>query len=76
MELEKQKKSVQAVQKLKHKQIALLLQSLADIQATVDEVTNAFTHAGFHPCRGKGACSSLCIVVGCLQDCTLYTHDI
>ncbi|CAM9184137.1 unnamed protein product, partial [Ectocarpus fasciculatus] len=35
--LNERRKAVQAVQKLKHKQIALLLQSLADIQATVEE---------------------------------------
>eukprot|EP00752_Nemacystus_decipiens_P018722 g16785.t1 len=53
VELQKQKKSLQAVQKLKHKQIALLLQSLADIQATVDEgeledepTAGALEHAG------------------------------
>ncbi|CAM9928097.1 unnamed protein product, partial [Ectocarpus sp. 6 AP-2014] len=35
--LHERRKAVQAVQKLKHKQIALLLQSLTDIQATVEE---------------------------------------
>lgn len=36
--LNEKKRAVQAVQKLKHKQIALVLQSLADIEATVEEV--------------------------------------
>ncbi|CAM9902877.1 unnamed protein product [Pylaiella littoralis] len=35
--LNEKKRAVQAVQKLKHKQIALVLQSLADIEATVEE---------------------------------------
>eukprot|EP00903_Cladosiphon_okamuranus_P005943 g5872.t1 len=37
VDLKGETKHVEAVQKLKHKQIALLLQSVADIQATVDE---------------------------------------
>lgn len=41
--LEEKKAGVQAVQKLKHKQIALILQSLADIQATVDEVAGGYS---------------------------------
>lgn len=36
--LDDRKKAVQAVQKLKQKQIALIMQSVADVQATVDEV--------------------------------------
>lgn len=44
VKLEEEKKAVQAVQKLKHKQIALLLQSLADIEANVDEVKSARVH--------------------------------
>lgn len=36
--MDERKKAVQAVQKLKQKQIALIMQSLADVQATVEEV--------------------------------------
>lgn len=36
--LDEKKRAVEAVQKLKHKQIELVLQSLADIEATVEEV--------------------------------------
>lgn len=36
--LDERKKAVKAVQSLKQKQIALILQSLADVQATVHEV--------------------------------------
>lgn len=60
VDLKGETKRVEAVQKLKHKQIAMLLQTVADIQATVDEVTNVFT-----PCclNGAGAWSSPCIAV-------------
>lgn len=36
---DEKKKAVQAVQRLKQKQIALIMQSLADVQATVEEVS-------------------------------------
>ena len=36
--LDERKQAVQAVQRLKQKQIALIMQSVADVQATVDEV--------------------------------------
>lgn len=40
--LDERKQAVQAVQRLKQKQIALIMQSVADVQATVDEVRIAF----------------------------------
>lgn len=53
VKLEEDKKKVHAVQKLKHKQIALLLQSLADIQATVEEVTTVFKQGNPHRHRHR-----------------------
>ncbi|CAN0334387.1 unnamed protein product [Laminaria digitata] len=40
--LDERKQAVQAVQRLKQKQIALIMQSVADVQATVDEVRLLF----------------------------------
>lgn len=56
--LDEKRKAVQAVQKLKHKQIALLLQSLADIEATVEEVRF---------CNQSGRCDGKLRFVLCRQ---------
>ena len=43
--LDERKQAVQAVQRLKQKQIALIMQSVADVQASVDEVRSLFFNA-------------------------------